>query len=65
MELRKSLEFGTNFITDWAGNNWVSAICFYFKDGDKWITVDNTEGCCFVEEFKTEREAIDYLTEGN
>ena len=32
----------------------------FWREGDKWIAYDNTSGDCWVEEFKTRREAREY-----
>ena len=36
-------------------------VCGYFKDTDKWVAFDNTDGYCWVEEYDTEEEAKDYI----
>ena len=36
-------------------------VCGYFKDENKWIAFDNKDGCCWTEEYDTEREAMEYL----
>jgi hypothetical protein len=33
----------------------------YFKDGDYWISFDNSTGGCYVEEFQKEKHAIAWL----
>ena len=40
-------------------------IKFYFKKNDKWIAVDNSTYCCWVEEFKSLNEAINWLVNEN
>lgn len=35
--------------------------CGHYQEGDKWIAFDNSTGDCWVEEFHTEQECIDYL----
>lgn len=32
----------------------------FWREGDKWIAYDNTTGDCWVEEFKTRKEAKEY-----
>lgn len=34
----------------------------YYKDGDKWIAFDNTDLCCWVEEFESRKDAVEYAT---
>jgi len=34
---------------------------FFFQEGNKWIAVDNSEKCCFIEEFNKLSEAINWL----
>ena len=36
---------------------------FYFQDEDKYVAVDNVDCQCFVEEFDSSKEAIDWLKE--
>ena len=36
---------------------------FYCLDNDVWVGCDNTDGYCWVEEFKTEEEVIQWLSE--
>jgi hypothetical protein len=36
---------------------------FYFQDEDKYVAVDNVDCQCFVEEFESAKEAIDWLKE--
>ena len=32
----------------------------FWREGDKWMAYDNTTGDCWVEEFKTRKEAKEY-----
>ena len=32
----------------------------YWKDGDKWIAYDNTTEDCWIEEFDTRKDAVEY-----
>ena len=34
---------------------------FITKTGDRWVACDNTTGECWVEDFKTGREAVKWL----
>lgn len=37
----------------------------YHKEGpNTWVAWDNSNGCCWVEEFKRKKDAIQYATEG-
>jgi len=36
---------------------------FYFREGEKYIAVDNVDCECYVEEFDTAEEAVVWLTE--
>jgi len=38
-------------------------IAFYFQENDKYIAVDNRDGECYVEEFNTNEEAINWIKE--
>lgn len=33
----------------------------YYADGQVWVAFDNRDGCCWVEEFSTERKAKEYV----
>ena len=33
----------------------------FFREGDKYVAYDNSTGDCWVEEFKTKKEAKDWL----
>ena len=33
----------------------------YYKEGDKWVAFDNSTCDCWVEEFNTRKEAIDWI----
>lgn len=33
----------------------------FWREGDKWMAYDNTTGDCWVEEFKTRKEAKDWV----
>lgn len=41
---------------------YMKGTCGYFNDDeqDVWVAYDNTTGDCWVEEFKTEKEAKEY-----
>jgi len=36
---------------------------FFFQENNKWIAVDNSDNCCWVEEFDESYQAIDWLKE--
>lgn len=36
---------------------------FYAREGDAWVAVDNSTGCAWTEEFRTEKKAIAWLNE--
>lgn len=33
----------------------------YWQEDGKWIAYDNTDGCCWVEEFKTRQAAVEWI----
>lgn len=35
--------------------------CGHFLDYDRWLAFDNSTGCCWVEEFSSEKECLSYL----
>ncbi len=35
----------------------------YYKDGKVWCAWDNSSGDCWVEEFKTKKECIDWINQ--
>ena len=35
--------------------------CFWTKEDDKYVGLDNSNGCCWVEEFRTKRACIKWL----
>lgn len=50
--------------TDWTAplKGYDSISKGYWKEGpDRWVAYDNTDGDCWVEEFRTRKEAIKYI----
>lgn len=45
------------------GNYPILPIAFYFEENGKYIAVDNTECNCWVEEFNSPGEAIEWICE--
>lgn len=37
-------------------------ISFIFKEGGKWIAVDNRTGDCWVEQFFSKKKALEYIS---